>query len=190
MPFLALLFRWMHILAAMAAVGGPMFLSWALLPAAAELPDEAHRQLREAVRRRWARVVMIAITFLLISGLYNLITFEKASHDWGPEWHNGPSRLYHVLLGVKLLLALAIFFLASALVGRTPALARFRQDARFWVAVNLTLGILLVCVAGQMRMMHTGPPTAAQQQENATAPVSQAFQSEGNQTNFMSAKKG
>ena len=57
---------------------------------------------------------MIAITFLLVSGLYNLIAFERESRNWGAEWHNGPSRLYHVLLGVKLLLALAIFFLASA----------------------------------------------------------------------------
>ena len=31
---LGLLFRWLHILAAMAAVGGPMFIRWALLPAA------------------------------------------------------------------------------------------------------------------------------------------------------------
>lgn len=166
---LPLLFRWMHILAAMAAVGGPMFVCWALQPAAAELPDDAHRQLKEGIRRRWARVVMAAIAFLLVSGIYNLIVFERESRDWGPEWQNGPARLYHVLLGIKLLLALAIFFLASALVGRSPALAKIRERARFWVSVNLTLGILLVCVAGQMRMMHTGPPAATQKQEKSSA---------------------
>jgi uncharacterized membrane protein len=167
---LGLLFRWLHILAAMAAVGGPMFLCWALLPAAAELPDDAHRALKEGVRRRWARVVMAAITFLLISGIYNLIAFERMSRSWGPEWHEGPARLYHVLLGVKLLLALAIFFLASALVGRSPALANFRARARFWVAVNLTLGILLVAMSSEMRMLHIGPPPAAQQQTASTVP--------------------
>jgi uncharacterized membrane protein len=157
---LGLLFRWLHILAAMAAVGGPMFICWALLPATQSLPDEAHRALKEGIRRRWSRVVMIAITFLLVSGLYNLIAFEKASRGWGQDWHDGPARIYHLLLGVKLLLALGIFFLASALTGRSEALARFRENAKFWVTVNLALGIVLVGISSQMRMLHIGPPPA------------------------------
>jgi uncharacterized membrane protein len=168
---LALLFRWLHILAAMAAVGGPMFIRWALLPAAGTLPDEPHRMLREGIRRRWSKVVMIAIAFLLISGLYNLIAFEKASRDWGQAWHDGPGRLYHLLLGLKLLLALAIFFLASALTGRGAALVRFRENAKFWVTVNLALGIVLVGISSQMRMLHIGPPPVASKIESASLPL-------------------
>jgi len=155
---LPLLFRWLHILAAMAAVGGPMFIYFALQPAAKELPDDAHRMLKEGIRRRWSRVVMAAITFLLVSGLYNLIAFEKMSRDWGPDWRDGPARIYHALLACKLVLALAIFFLASALVGRSAAFAKIRENARFWVAVNLLLGIVLVAISSQLRMMHIGPP--------------------------------
>lgn len=154
---LGLLFRWMHILAAMAAVGGPMFICWALLPAADELPDEAHRALREGVRRRWMRVVMIAITFLIVSGAYNYVMFMRVSRTW-TDWNNGPGHLYQALFGVKFLLALAIFFLASALTGRSPALANFRENAKFWVAVYLAIGIVLVGVSSQMRMLHIGPP--------------------------------
>jgi len=157
---LGLLFRWLHILAAMAAVGGPMFIRWALLPAAGSIPDEAQRALKEGIRRRWSKVVMIAITFLLVSGLYNLIAFEKASRGWGQAWHDGPAWIYHLLLVVKLILALSIFFLASALTGRSASMARFRENAKFWVTVNLALGIVLVAISSQMRMMHIGPPPA------------------------------
>ena len=104
---------------------------------------------------------MAAITFLLVSGLYNLIAFEKASRGWGQAWHDGPARIYHLLLAVKLILALAIFFLASALTGRSAGMARFRENAKFWVTVNLALGIVLVAVSSQMRMLHIGPPPAA-----------------------------
>jgi uncharacterized membrane protein len=159
MDFLALLFRWLHILAAIAALGGPMFMRLALIPAAAELPPEQRQALNEGIRRRWSKVVMAAILLLLVTGLYNFIWFVKLSHTWGPAWETGSdyATLYQALFGVKFLLALAVFFIASALVGRSAALARFREQARFWVTVNLLLGILVVCIAGQMRMMHAGP---------------------------------
>jgi uncharacterized membrane protein len=171
---LGLIFRWLHILAAMAAVGGPMFIRWALLPTADALPDAAHRSLNEGIRLRWASVVRIAIMFLLLSGVYNLMAFERASRTWGQAWHDGPARLYHVLLVIKLLLALGIFFLASVLTGRSPAMARFRENAKFWVTVNLALGILLVGVSSQMRMMHVGPtppPTPIKQESASLLPA-------------------
>ena len=66
-------------------------------------------------------------------------------------------RLYNILFGIKVVLALAVFFLASAMTGRSEALAKFRENLKLWITVNLLLGILIVCIAGQMRMMHAGP---------------------------------
>jgi uncharacterized membrane protein len=159
MALLALLFRWLHILAAMAAVGGPLFMRLALFPAAAELPPDQRRELHEGVRRRWSKVVHAAILFLLVTGLYNFIVFIRLSHTWGAAWEAGSENatLYQILFGVKFLLALPVFFIASALSGRSAALARFREQAKLWLTVNLLLGILIVCIAGQMRMMHAGP---------------------------------
>jgi putative copper export protein len=140
----------------------------ALIPAAAELPDDQRQALQEGVRRRWSQVVHAAILFLLVTGLYNFIWFVKASHTWGAAWQAGSSNatLYQILFGVKFLLALAVFFIASATSGRSAALARFREQAKFWVTVNLLLGVLIVCIAGQMRAMHAGP--------NAPPPASSA----------------
>jgi len=156
----ALTSRWLHILAAMAAVGGMMFMRFALLPAAATLADPPRAALQEAIRRRWSKVVMAAIGLLLVSGLYNYITLFMASKNWPEAWRSGPFRVYQMLFGIKFLLALAIFFISSALVGRSSAFARFRERAKFWVTVNLALAVLLVAISSELRMLHAGPPVS------------------------------
>ena len=143
LDWLGIVFRWMHILAAIAAVGGTIFIRLALLPAVSVLPDESRKTLHEAVRSRWSKVVMATITFLIASGLYNLVvTIQR---------YELPS-YYVPLFAVKLVLAFVIFFVASALVGRSPALEKIRRNARFWLTLNLTLAILLVCISGVLRM--------------------------------------
>jgi uncharacterized membrane protein len=134
--------RWFHVLAAMAAVGGTLFMRWALLPAAAQLAPEARDSLLQAVRSRWARVVMAAIALLLVSGLYNISRKEVMYHV---------TPLYHALFGIKFLLAMGIFFLASALVGRSEAYAAIRRRASTWLAVNLLMAVLVVCISGVLR---------------------------------------
>ncbi len=52
--FLAVVLRWMHILAAITAVGGTIFSRVALLPAASSLADEPRRVLLEGIRSRWS----------------------------------------------------------------------------------------------------------------------------------------
>jgi hypothetical protein len=49
-------------------------------------------------------------------------------------------------------LALAIIFIASTLAGRSAAAERFRHNEAFWLNLNLALSVLLICVAGVMRM--------------------------------------
>ncbi len=120
MEWIALLSRWLHITAAIAAVGGPMFMVLTLFPVAQGMPDEQRRTLLEAVRRRWAKVVMASLTVLLATGLYNFIWFLRMAKGWGPAWQAGSfnMHLYQMLFGVKFVLALAIFFIASAVSGR------------------------------------------------------------------------
>lgn len=154
--FLGLVSRWMHILAAITAVGGTIFMRMALLPSVNELADDARKQLHAAVRGRWAKFVMGSIAFLLISGLYNIFVIESQKKI--PPADSG---LYHALFGIKFLLALGIFFIASALVGRSPAFAKIRENARFWLTMNMTLAILVVCLSGVLRGLRDKPPAPA-----------------------------
>ncbi len=48
--FLGLVSRWLHILAAITAVGGTIFIRFALLPAMAEMDDTQRNSLQEAIR--------------------------------------------------------------------------------------------------------------------------------------------
>lgn len=146
--WIAVIFRWLHVLAAITAVGGTIFMRMALVPAAAGLPDDARASLMEAVRSRWARWVAGSILFLLVSGLYNLMMNIRSYELEGP---------YHALFGIKFLLALAIFFIASLLTGRSEAAQRFRQNARKWLTVNMTLAVVLVCISGVLKTMPHDP---------------------------------
>jgi len=143
----AVVFRWMHILAAITAVGGAIFMRVALLPAAAWLPEKERERLAEEVRSQWAKWVMAAIAFLLISGFYNFLRYQFSYHL---------PAAYQMLFGIKFLLALAVFFLASVLSGRSESTEFFRRDARQWLTLNVVLAVTLVCISGVMRNMDHG----------------------------------
>lgn len=162
---LASLFRWMHILAAIAAVGGTIFARLALLPSLQELPEGHRKTLHEAIRSRWSKVVMASIGFLLISGVYNLVIISKAMpEDMKP--------FYHPLFGIKFLLALVIFFIASAMTGRSAAFEKMRTNARFWLTLNMVLAILLVCISGVLRITRDQAAKSSQPESSLSKSVS------------------
>jgi len=133
--------RWLHIIPAMILVGGVLFLRFSLVPAAMETSPGS--EFREAVRRRWARLVMLSILLLLLSGLYNAA--QKAMQY-------ELSTVYQFLLLLKIVLGLAVFFLVSVLSGRSDRAKRLRERELVWLNVTCTLMILLVCIAGTMKV--------------------------------------
>lgn len=147
----ALISRWVHIGTAIVLVGGTVFGRFVLMPAAGELPDDQHAQLRERVRVGWKRFVHIGIVLFLASGFYNYLVVTMPQHKG--------DGLYHALVGTKMLLAFAIFFLASALVGRSSGLEKFRQDARKWMSVIVLLAAIIVAISGFVKIR--GVPESA-----------------------------
>lgn len=150
---LSLVSRWFHILAAITAVGGSIFIRFALLPAIQELTEESRRSLHNAVRQRWSKLVAASVLFLLASGLYNLVVILAGFKSADVE----PPGYYHALFGIKFLLALGVFFIASSLSGRSDKTAKFRENPRFWLNLNLTLALAIVLISGVLRATHTAP---------------------------------
>jgi uncharacterized membrane protein len=151
-----LLFRWMHILPAIIAVGGSIFMRAALLPAVTGLSDSERPKFHEAVRSRWSKWVAGAILFLLVSGFYNFF-YNTRTYKLPP--------VYQMLFGVKFLLALGVFALASILSGRSGLAQRLRQTPRPWLNLNVTMAVLVVLISGAMRgIPHT-------QREGANPPA-------------------
>ena len=152
---LGLLFRWLHILAAMTAVGGTIFARFVVLPAHASLTPEARESLHADMRRRWSKIVMASIGFLILSGFYNFFMIYTSYREILPKW-------YQMLFGIKFLLALVVFTVASLLSGRTALADKLRTNARFWMSLNILLAVLIVCISGILRTAHpAGSPAIA-----------------------------
>lgn len=148
--------RWAHILAAMVAVGGLFYARYGLLPAMQVLDEESREKLHEGIRKRWLPWVIGAITLLLASGLANFLIFNDAARAWeGGEWMKQTK--YHALFGVKFLLAMAVFYFASGLVGRGEGTAWMRANRAKWLSVTLLLAVAIVMLSGWMRGLHIGP---------------------------------
>jgi len=196
MDAVLLLLRWAHILGAVLTVGGLFFARFAFLPAVAETDEATREKLHEAVRRRWLPWVIGGITLLLVSGLTNFLLFNSTvkSQGWADgQWMRQTS--YHAIFGVKFLLALGVFYLASGLVGRGSGTAWIRRDRARWLSVTLGLAVAVVMISGWMRNLHTGPnletgatgvqldaaaaapPAAADRYENSAA--GSAFREQG-----------
>jgi hypothetical protein len=138
----------MHILAAMALVGGTLYQRLAMPAAGKALSPETRDAWFQAARGPWSKVVMIATLLLLVSGLTNLVLtvrFFKFPNPTLPPY-------YHAVFGVK--------FLAAVLAGRSDGTRKFRENAERWLTVNLVLATTLVCLSGILRQTHTGPNIA------------------------------
>jgi uncharacterized membrane protein len=155
--YLAFVLRLLHILAAITTVGGSIFIRYALLPGMQTLSEAERQRLHDTVRPRWARLIQISILFLLVSGLWNFILFVRAAKGWGEEWREAYYTLYQALFGIKFLLALAIFALASILTGRSAGTQKIRDNPRLWLNIILAMALAVVAISGVMRLTHIGP---------------------------------
>ena len=153
-----LLLRWAHVLAAIVAMGGLVFARFALLPALSEVDEATRNRIHDHIRRAWLPWAIGAITVLLATGLANflLFNFHVKAEGWaGGEWMRQTS--YHALFGAKFLLALVVFYFASALVGRGAVTSWVRNDRAKWLSVTIGLTLAVVLLSGWMRQLHTGP---------------------------------
>jgi uncharacterized membrane protein len=161
LDWLALLSRVIHILAAVTLAGGTFYQCAVLVPGVRIVQMGAASELDELLRGRWSKLVMASALFLIASGFYNYaITIQMASSG-----KITLPRSYHPLIGVKILVAFFIFFLASVLAGRSPAARRFQQHAPFWLAINSLAAVLVISLAGAAKMADRSLPGSARTTE-------------------------
>lgn len=139
--------RLLHILSAIVLMGGATFTLFVLRPAAKELPEDVHEALRQRISRKWSMIIGIGILLLIVTGLYNY--FINAMADGAPQKGN---KAYHMVLGIKILLAFVVFFLASALAGRSQGLAWIRRDAGKWLTILVLLATIVVALGSYLKV--------------------------------------
>jgi uncharacterized membrane protein len=143
MQFLDILSRWTHVGTAIVIVGGSVFLRFVVMPTAAELPDDEHQMFRERILARWRKFTGAGIGLFLLSGFYNYLVVAM-------PYHKG-DKLYSALLGIKMLLAFIVFFLASALAGRSAKFEPLRQNAAKWLAITILLAAVIIGISGFLK---------------------------------------
>src|SRR5260370_23348599 len=100
MDLIGILMRWTHITCVSFLVGSALYASGVLMPAMAGMPAAAVNDLNNRIAEKLRRLVIFMILGALLSGLYNLLMKT-----------NLPSG-YHMIFGIKMLLALHIFAVA------------------------------------------------------------------------------
>ena len=141
--------RVLHILSAIIMVGGLFYMRTILAPSATAgaTSDEVCFAGRRSV---WARWVGMTTFFLLASGIYNLMTIIGQSKTIGDKLPPA----YHMLLGIKFLLALLVMFVMSILAGKTKTADKFRGQMQKWLNLAWLAAIAIVVIAGVMRTLH------------------------------------
>jgi putative copper resistance protein D len=150
---------YVHLLAAIAWVGGMLFLALVVVPATREMAGPERARLFDAVGRRFRAVGWVCIALLLATGLVNLqqrgVSLASATSG---ELLRSP---FGQVLGLKLLLVAAMLSLSAvhdfglgpaatrALLDPSAAVrgARLRRRAALVARVNGLLGLAVVFLA-------------------------------------------
>ncbi len=143
---LAVISRWVHVATAIVLVGGTAFFRLAVIPAL----EGDSSDLVKRIRERWKKVVHAGIGLFILSGAYNYMLMIPL--------HKG-DKLYHPLVGTKMLLAFFVFFIASALVGSKPGTQKFRDNAKKWTGGMLLVAAVIVAISSFVKVRPYSPPS-------------------------------
>jgi uncharacterized membrane protein len=141
---LTLIMRWLHIGGAIVLVGSPLFIRLFLLPALSGEEPARRDAIIERINKPWRIFLGMVILLQIISGVYWMLVVVKVSTE---------PPLYQIILTVKLLAALVLFFLLSVLAGRATMFASFRAQAPKWYTACLICGAIIIVCAGTLRIM-------------------------------------
>lgn len=140
-----------HLLVAI-LIAGSVFIQWrAVHPAVTS--EEGGEKVREGIRQRWAPFVHLGSFLMILTGLYQLMVHGLATADHQKTLED-PGMSYHMLFGIKFLLAMGALFIASAMVGRSEGLAGIRRNG----SKALGLGVILIIAVVVISRLLAGLP--------------------------------
>ncbi len=141
LDYILLVSRWIHIFAAVVAIGGAVFQRLVLISIARDVcPDDVRNELFEKLRCKWTPIVHTCIGLLLITGLFNFYWLAiRTPIDPMP---------YHAVFGLKFIAALVVFAIAILLTSSSKAVSRIREHAGMWLGVLIFFAAAIVAFSG------------------------------------------
>lgn len=99
----------------------------------------------------------------MFTGFWNYVQITKT---------NDLAKSYHMVVGMKILAAIAVFLLAALLAGRTTAAETLRQKWRFWLNLCLLVAMITVVLGSVLRSYpHNRKPGPADAPPQLIAPA-------------------
>ena len=162
---------WLHLVAAVMAIGGVFFLRAILMPTARKDGCEHAPAFGDKVRARFRKMISHSIALLILTGVgmlwllmrYSIQVGPTVTHThteglgpggtlttmvtrWTSEWHQR-SPINRHLLEAKIALALVLFAIAGyLLIPREPS-DELRRRAPTLLLINLALGMAILALA-------------------------------------------
>jgi uncharacterized membrane protein len=142
---LPVLMRWTHILSAVVVAGSILFYVLVYRRAVAGLlSEEDQEKLRWSLMKKWKLFLHPPILLFLVSGFYMYIVMTKDGHPNQP--------IYHMIFGIKFLLALVVFALFIILTSTMNWSAGLRNKPGLWALLTI-LVLIVVMLGGVMRVL-------------------------------------
>jgi hypothetical protein len=135
MDYLSFLVLALHVICAVALIGGALAWRFAALPGIQLLEVQTRARVDNAMASAWRPVAIASIAGLLLTGTYNLM-------------HRDVQTLrFHIFFGIKMLLALHVFVVSILAAGPDNA-RRSRQLTGIVIS-----GVLIVIISVSFRWL-------------------------------------
>ena len=148
MMFLKSLIQWIHVGSVVLMIGGFFFFRVVLIPIANRFPDP--KTIISYALRRFSGVVWTTLLTVLISGVYNFISFFRTARATAQETEVDYS-LYILILGIKFFIVFLIYTLAVVLTFPYPVFEGFQKKPTPWLNITIVLGLTIIFLSAFLR---------------------------------------
>ena len=150
--FLKALMQWIHVGSVVLMIGGFFFFRVVLLPIANRSSDPA--ALISSALRRFSGIVWTALLTVLISGLYNFISFFRTARAGAAVASVASDHsLYIFVLGIKFFIVFLIFTLAIFLTFPYPVFEVYQKRPAPWLNLTVILGLIVIFLSAYLRRL-------------------------------------
>ena len=143
--------QWIHVGSVVLMIGGFFFFRVVLLPIANRSSDPG--ALISSALRRFSGIVWTTLLTVLISGLYNFISFFRAARAGAIDSAVSDYSLYIFVLGVKLFIVFLIFTLAIFLTFPYPVFDVYQKRPGTWLNLTVILGLIVIFLSAFLRRL-------------------------------------
>ncbi len=151
MTFLPALMQWLHVGSVVLMIGGFFFYRVILIPAIKALPHIQQSQLTESVSQRFRIVVWLTLITILVSGVYNFVSFLRFARVRNALEISPDYSLYILILAIKFFIVFLIFTLGIVLTFPYPVFAPFQRRPSPWLNLTLILGLIVIFLSAFLR---------------------------------------